>query len=197
MPRAPKSCANPLFYSWVQEFHDEKDYRKRGGPPRATGYENALHSIAACTTAYAHPKELLALSGVGPTCVERLTEKLEEHCAHRGTAMPEFKKKERAKKAPAAPKKAARRVKKPVEDEEDSDGDFPSSSKAKKMSSRAKGSDDEEEENLPPRKKRTVESDSEDYVSAAPVASKRRVVPVRASAKRAAVIEPESSDYES
>lgn len=104
-----------------------------------------------------------------------------------------------AKKAPAAPKKAARRVKKPVEDEEDSDADFPSSSKAKKTSSRAKDSDadSEEEENLPPRKKRAVESDSEDYVAAAPVASKRRVVPVRASAKRAAVIEPESSDYES
>jgi hypothetical protein len=103
----------------LKAFHDEKDYRKRGGPPRATGYENALRAIAACTTKYAHPKELLVLTGVGPTCVERrvfplciscvrvltrpravtrlfrLTEKLEEHCARRGIEMPEFKKKER------------------------------------------------------------------------------------------------------
>lgn len=55
----------------VPEFHDEKDYKKKGGPPRATGYENALRALGACTTKYEHPRELLALSGVGPTCVER------------------------------------------------------------------------------------------------------------------------------
>ncbi|KAJ6607898.1 hypothetical protein B0H10DRAFT_536630 [Mycena sp. CBHHK59/15] len=40
------------------EFHDEKDYRKRGGPlpVRATGYENALRSIAACTTKFEDPR---------------------------------------------------------------------------------------------------------------------------------------------
>ncbi|KAJ6579535.1 hypothetical protein DFH09DRAFT_1146848 [Mycena vulgaris] len=186
MPRASKSCANPLFFSWVQQFHDEKDYRKRGGPPRATGYENALRSIEACTTKYAHPKELLVLTGVGPTCVERLTEKLEEHCARRGIAMPEFKKKERAKKAPVASKKAARRPKKQAEDDEDSDVEFsaPSSSKAK--NTRA---EDSEGENFPPTRagnKRVAASDEEEYIEAAPV-TKRRVLPRRASTKRAAI----------
>ncbi len=55
----------------LSEFHDEKDYRKRGGPPRATGYENALRSIEACTTKYKHPMELAVLTGVGPTCIDR------------------------------------------------------------------------------------------------------------------------------
>ncbi|KAJ7499667.1 hypothetical protein FB451DRAFT_1549217 [Mycena latifolia] len=186
MPRAPKSCANPLFYSWVQEFHDEKDYRKRGGPPRATGYENALRGIEACTTKYAHPRELLVISGVGPTCVERLTEKLEEHCARRGIPMPEFKKKERVKKAPAAPKKAARRPKKrAADDEEDSDADFSAPSASKKAR--------EDEENLPPvrtgNKRRRAASDSEDYVGNASATSKRRSLPTRASAKRAEIQE--------
>ncbi|KAJ7663020.1 hypothetical protein B0H17DRAFT_910468, partial [Mycena rosella] len=174
-------CANPLFYAWVQEFHDEKDYRKRGGPPRATGYENALRSIEVCSTKYAHPRELLVLNGVGPTCVERrvLTEKLKGHCTRRGIAMPEFKKKERVKKAAAAPKKAARRSKKRAEDEEDSDADFsaPSSSKAKT----SKADVSEDEENLPPARKRAAASDGEDYVGAAPTSSKRRSLPRRAS----------------
>ncbi|KAJ7031118.1 hypothetical protein C8F04DRAFT_1236167 [Mycena alexandri] len=183
MPRASKSCANPLFHAWVQSFHDEKDYRKRGGPPRATGYENALRSIAACTTKYAHPKELLVLDGVGPTCVQRLTERLEDHCARKGIPMPEFKKKERAKKAPVAPKKPARRPKKQVEEDEDSDTDFPaSSSRAKKSKSLVSEDDDEED------------FDSKDNVGSEPV--KRRAVPARAASKRVAVSAPESSDEE-
>ncbi|KAJ7618432.1 hypothetical protein FB45DRAFT_1063101 [Roridomyces roridus] len=130
MPRAPKSCANPLFFSWVQEFHDAKDYRKRGGPPRATGYENALRAIEAC-----------------PTCVKRLTEKLEEHCARRGIAMPEFKKKERARKAPAAPKKtpASRIKKREVDEEADEDADFST-----------RGADDDDENIIPPAVKRAM-----------------------------------------
>ncbi|KAJ6465928.1 hypothetical protein C8R47DRAFT_1326384 [Mycena vitilis] len=187
MPRAPKSCANPLFYAWVEEFHDEKDYRKRGGPPRATGYENALRSIAACTTKYAHPRELLVLTGVGPTCVERLTDKLEAHCARRGTPMPEFKKKERAKKAPAAPKKPVRRKKKVEEEEEeaeDSDEDFSGPSKSKKSRSTVQVPDDDED-------------DEGEYKAARNVPSaKTRTMPARrASAKRAVpVLEVESSD---
>ncbi|KAK0242089.1 hypothetical protein EDD85DRAFT_428283 [Armillaria nabsnona] len=87
----PSVCANPLFLQWVQEFHDEKDYRKRGGPPRATGYENALRSIEVCTTKYEHPMELAVLTGVGPTCIDRLTEKLEAYCELEGIEMPEYR----------------------------------------------------------------------------------------------------------
>ncbi|KAJ7755221.1 hypothetical protein B0H16DRAFT_732072 [Mycena metata] len=183
MPRASKSCANPLFHAWVQSFHDEKDYRKRGGPPRATGYENALRSIAACTTKYAHPKELLVLDGVGPTCVQRLTERLEDHCARKGIPMPESKKKERAKKAPAAAKKPVRRPKKQVKEDEDSDADLPaSSSRAKKSKGPISENDDEED------------FESEENVRSEPV--KRRAIPARAASKRAAVPVPESSDEE-
>ncbi|KAJ7661591.1 hypothetical protein DFH06DRAFT_376781 [Mycena polygramma] len=189
MPRAPKSCANPLFYAWVEEFHDEKDYRKRGGPPRATGYENALRSIAACTTKYAHPKELLVLTGVGPTCVERLTDKLEVHCARRGTPMPEFKKKERAKKAPAAPKKVVRRNQKVQEEEEaeDSDEDFPRPSTSKKARSTVQVSDDDQDDEG----EYTGQKEARN-----PPSAKTRTMPARrASAKRAVpVLEVESSE---
>jgi len=71
------------------EFHAEKDYRIRGGPPRATGYENAIRALQSCTTKYEHPSELKALSGVGPTCISRLIEKLEQYCKNRRIPMPE------------------------------------------------------------------------------------------------------------
>ena len=65
-------CANPLFLRWVKQFHDEKDYRKRGGPPRATGYENAIRALETCTKTYAHPADMRGkVSGVGPTTIER------------------------------------------------------------------------------------------------------------------------------
>lgn len=65
-------CANPLFLRWVKQFHDEKDYRKRGGPPRATGYENAIRALETCTETYAHPVDMRGkVSGVGPTTIER------------------------------------------------------------------------------------------------------------------------------
>ncbi|KAF8146488.1 hypothetical protein K438DRAFT_1990599 [Mycena galopus ATCC 62051] len=181
MPRAPKSCANPLFYAWVEAFHDEKDYRKRGGPPRATGYENALRSIAACTTKYAHPREMLVLNGVGPTCVERLEEKLEEHCARKGIPMPEFKKKERGGAARWSGEEgcsASPKAKVPAEEDEDSDADFEAPKK------RARADDDEEYGD----ESRTEQKEN--------VQVKRRMAPARASAKRAIVVAPESSDGE-
>lgn len=85
------ACANPLFLKWVKEFHAEKSYKKRGGPPRATGYENAIRGIQACTTKFEHPSELKRVPGVGPTCIERLTEKLEAHCARNGIDVPQRK----------------------------------------------------------------------------------------------------------
>lgn len=96
-----RKCPNPLFLKWVRgthdvlqsvlhpvsrtyltrlvclnpssllEFHDEKDWRKRGGPPRPSGYENAVRALEASTQKYTHPKELLKLTGIGPVCVER------------------------------------------------------------------------------------------------------------------------------
>ncbi|KAI0781583.1 hypothetical protein BC629DRAFT_1289789 [Irpex lacteus] len=80
---------NPLFLRWVKGFHAEKDYKIRGGPPRPTGYENAIQSLQNCTTRYEHPLEMKGLFGVGPTCIARLTEKLEEYCNERGLEMPE------------------------------------------------------------------------------------------------------------
>ncbi|KAL0579461.1 hypothetical protein V5O48_002567 [Marasmius crinis-equi] len=71
------------------EFHAEKDYKKRGGPPRPTGYEGAVQALQYCTTKYEHPAELKALTGIGPTTIQRLTEKLEVYCERKGVAMPE------------------------------------------------------------------------------------------------------------
>jgi hypothetical protein len=53
-------------------MHDEKDYRKRGGPPRATGYENAIRSLQWTTTKYDHPLDMKGkVTGVGPTTIRR------------------------------------------------------------------------------------------------------------------------------
>ncbi|KZV65075.1 hypothetical protein PENSPDRAFT_656094 [Peniophora sp. CONT] len=109
-------CANPLFLKWVQEFHREKDYRKRGGPPRATGYEMAISAINNCTEKYDHPKYLLKLSGVGPTTVSRLEEKLAEYCEMKGIPMPEYvpPKRGRKKAAPAEKDAEKKPAKKPA-----------------------------------------------------------------------------------
>ena len=91
------------------EFHAEKDYRIKGGPPRPTGYENAIRALQECAEKYQHPAELKKLNGVGPTCIsryvlssdsdyvlrdqalttDRLTEKLEKYCANKRIPMPE------------------------------------------------------------------------------------------------------------
>ncbi|VDB96627.1 unnamed protein product [Peniophora sp. CBMAI 1063] len=109
-------CANPLFLEWVQEFHAEKDYRRRGGPPRATGYEMAITAIRNCTEKYDHPRYLLKLSGVGPTTVSRLEEKLEEYCEEEGLPMPEYVKPTRGRKKAASAEKDGEQkpAKKPV-----------------------------------------------------------------------------------
>lgn len=79
------AAANSLFLKWVKGnqlhphlraklcpgFHAEKDYKKRGGPPRATGYENAIRALQSCSTKYDHPKDLKDLDGIGPTCISR------------------------------------------------------------------------------------------------------------------------------
>ncbi|KAF9270594.1 hypothetical protein L218DRAFT_844028, partial [Marasmius fiardii PR-910] len=80
---------NALFLKWVKGFHLEQHYKKHRGRPRATGHENAIWSLKHCTTKYEHPAELRQLVGIGPTCVKRLTEKLEKHCERNGIPMPE------------------------------------------------------------------------------------------------------------
>ncbi|KAF8991851.1 hypothetical protein BDZ89DRAFT_149185 [Hymenopellis radicata] len=109
------AAANPLFLKWVKAFHAEKDYKKRGGPPRATGYENAIRALQSCSTKYDHPKDLKDLTGIGPTCISRLIDKLEEHCAKKGIPMPEPKTKPRAPRKKPAPK--------PKKTEDDNEGE--------------------------------------------------------------------------
>ncbi|KAK0195116.1 hypothetical protein F5146DRAFT_272670 [Armillaria mellea] len=58
--------------------------------PCATKYENALRSIEACTTKYGHLMKLAVLTGVGPTCIDRLTEKLEAYCELESIEMSEY-----------------------------------------------------------------------------------------------------------
>ncbi|KZP31700.1 hypothetical protein FIBSPDRAFT_925553 [Athelia psychrophila] len=104
MPKAAK-CTNPLFLQWVKGFHAEKDYRIRGGPPRATGYEGAIAALEACTVRYEHPAEMKGkVRGVGPTTIERLEAELEKYCERKGIDMPELPVK--VKKAVAKPKAA-------------------------------------------------------------------------------------------
>ncbi|KZT65061.1 hypothetical protein DAEQUDRAFT_769111 [Daedalea quercina L-15889] len=126
-------CANPLFLRWVKQFHDEKDYRKRGGPPRATGYENAIRALEMCTEAHAR---------------QGLWEKLEEHCERRGLHMPEpTPKRTRGRKAGVANSKASAKAKAEKVDEEPA----PTPAKRKRAprkvaASKAKAKDDEDKD---------------------------------------------------
>ncbi|KAK7468311.1 hypothetical protein VKT23_002825 [Stygiomarasmius scandens] len=115
-PKKPKP-ANPLFLKWVKEFHAEKDYKIRGGPPRSTGYEGAVNALEWCTTKYDHPSELKVLRGIGPVCIERLTEKLEKYCARKGIPMPEPP----AKKGRGSAKAKASKASSSKRKQEDSD----------------------------------------------------------------------------
>jgi hypothetical protein len=56
----------------LAEFHAKRDYRKIGGPPRATGYEGAIYGLEMCTTRYEHPVDVMKnVRGVGFTIYER------------------------------------------------------------------------------------------------------------------------------
>ncbi|KAL1751546.1 hypothetical protein FB107DRAFT_293823 [Schizophyllum commune] len=171
MPR----CANPLFLRWVKEFHAEKDYRIKGGPPRPTGYENAIRALQECTEKYQHPVELKKLNGIGPTCISRLTEKLEKYCANRRIPMPEPpapKRRAPAKpKLTAAQKRAALKAEEAKFVDEDSESEEASTSTASRKRSapkrkKADESDDDDEYVERPKKhrvaRRKVAKDEED-----------------------------------
>ncbi|KAF8909951.1 hypothetical protein CPB85DRAFT_699922 [Mucidula mucida] len=104
-----QNVRNALFLRWLKESHDEKDWRKLRGPPRPTGYENAVIAVRMCKVKYEHPADLYVLKGVGPTCVERLTEKLEEHCKMNGIKMPLHPSQRQTSANPSKRVKAARK----------------------------------------------------------------------------------------
>lgn len=58
-------------------MHAEKDYKKNGGPPRATGYEKAIANLESCSETYAHPSDMKGkVAGVGPTTIVRFVASL-------------------------------------------------------------------------------------------------------------------------
>ncbi|KAK0195117.1 hypothetical protein F5146DRAFT_272669 [Armillaria mellea] len=81
------ACANPLFLKWVKGTRLDaalllhftlgylltqcsmrrKTTRNAGARLSATGYENAIRGIQACTTKFEHQNELKGVPGVGPT----------------------------------------------------------------------------------------------------------------------------------
>ncbi|KAL1713871.1 hypothetical protein EV715DRAFT_210725 [Schizophyllum commune] len=172
MPR----CANPLFLRWVKEFHAEKDYRIKGGPPRPTGYENAIRALQECTEKYQHPAELKKLNGVGPTCIARLTEKLEKYCANKRIPMPEPPAPKR--RAPVKPKLTAAQKRAALKAEEARFVDEVSESEGASTSRAFR-------KRSAPKRKKVEESDDEEYVERP---KKRRV------ARRKVAKDEEDSD---
>ncbi|KAL1674768.1 hypothetical protein EV122DRAFT_293176 [Schizophyllum commune] len=172
MPR----CANPLFFRWVKEFHAEKDYRIKGGPPRPTGYENAIRALQECTEKYQHPAELKKLNGIGPTCISRLTEKLEKYCANKRIPMPEPPAPKR--RAPAKPKLTAAQKRAALKAEEAKFVDEGSESEEASTSTASR-------KRSAPKRKKAEESDDEEYVERP---KKRRV------ARRKVAKDEEDSD---
>lgn len=52
-------------------------------------YNQAYLSMKACPTAFLHPIQAGDLKGIGTRIVERLTQRLEEHCMQNNKPMPE------------------------------------------------------------------------------------------------------------
>ena len=51
-------------------------------------YKKAYDSMKACPMTLTHPSEAKALAGIGEKLSDRLTEKLQTHCAENGLPMP-------------------------------------------------------------------------------------------------------------
>ncbi len=82
----PPPCGNPLFLSWLTEFHDTL----RAADARSTQtYKNACDSLRACPVTYARPAELVHLRGIGPTIIKQLERRQREWCKEQGVEVPQ------------------------------------------------------------------------------------------------------------
>ncbi|KAI2640559.1 crossover junction endonuclease MUS81 [Hypomontagnella submonticulosa] len=82
---ANEPCANPLLLEWVGKWVDEARERNSKG---LTTYKKAYASLKACPVTFQHPSQLQQLQGFGQILCDRLTKKLEEHCAQNGLPKP-------------------------------------------------------------------------------------------------------------
>jgi crossover junction endonuclease MUS81 len=87
-PEDDEQCANPLLLSWVKEWLDVARERNSKG---VLTYRNAYNALKACPITFSHPCQLQELRGFGPKLCDRLTEKLQQHCAENGLSMPRKK----------------------------------------------------------------------------------------------------------
>lgn len=87
-PPDDEQCANPLLLSWVKEWLDVARERNSKG---VLTYRNAYNSLKACPITFSHPCQLQELRGFGAKLCDRLTEKLQQHCAENGLPMPRKK----------------------------------------------------------------------------------------------------------
>ncbi|KAI1455677.1 crossover junction endonuclease MUS81 [Annulohypoxylon moriforme] len=79
------SCANPLLLGWVQEWVEQaRDHNSKG----LLTYRKAYDALKACPVTFQHPSQLQQLKGFGQTLCNRLTEKMQKHCAENGLPMP-------------------------------------------------------------------------------------------------------------
>lgn len=66
-----------------------RDQAREKGIKVADVYNKGCRSLAACPVAYARPRELVQLQGIGPKTVAILEKRLQAHCKETGMAMPE------------------------------------------------------------------------------------------------------------
>ena len=65
-----------------------RDAAREKGLRTADVYAKGCRSLAACPIAYARPRELVQLQGIGPKTVAILETRLKAHCEANGTALP-------------------------------------------------------------------------------------------------------------
>lgn len=83
----PKStCGNPLFLQFAEEIYADA---AAANAKCAIAYRKAVKSIQLCPLPYGHPKQLIALSWVGPGLIKRLEKRWREYYQELGKPIPE------------------------------------------------------------------------------------------------------------
>ncbi|KAF9107327.1 Crossover junction endonuclease mus81 [Mortierella sp. GBA35] len=87
-----ENCGNPLYVTWLEEW---MDFAYHHGNKSYHTFKKAHDSMAKYPTPFHHPQEALCLTGVGEKIVQKLEQRLAQHCRENNIPMPVHNKKSR------------------------------------------------------------------------------------------------------
>ncbi|CAG8463046.1 8991_t:CDS:2 [Funneliformis caledonium] len=79
-------CGNPLYSEWLKEWMQEAKAAKNNKSYYV--YKKAYESVEKYPIPFQHPAEATILNGIGPTLIQKLERKLNQHCKENSQPMP-------------------------------------------------------------------------------------------------------------